>query len=272
MERPTIPFLREVLKEKEKKNKKEHLKNKPYYKIKNEDVQEAKEEKKEPLEFNLDLYLKKINEGLLKKSEKKVIQEAKVEVYAGIIRRVIASFTDIIILFLLSLFIYFLIFLYFIDTEKITYHYFINYILSNPVIIFILFLFISTCYFTFTHSILGQSIGKYIFKIKVVSLKGEKINFIVSLLRWLILIILGLSPIIISTILLKFFFKFWEISYILNSLLDTYYGILLITISISIFNLGYLWIFVDYNRRGLHDKFTFTIVIKKSSLPSLNEV
>lgn len=45
-------------------------------------------------------------------------------------------------------------------------------------------LLLSLVYFTYFHSVTGQSIGKGLLKIKVIQTTGEPINFKIALIRW----------------------------------------------------------------------------------------
>ena len=54
-------------------------------------------------------------------------------------------------------------------------------------------LILSVVYFTYFHSVTGQSIGKGLLKIKAIQTSGEPLNFKIALIRWGGYIISGLA-------------------------------------------------------------------------------
>ena len=122
----------------------------------------------------------------------------------GFIRRFFAFFLDKIIISIIILF--------FNKVAKITYSYPYSILFS---------LFIDGFYFTYFHGTVGQTIGKKLFKIKVVDKDTyQNIGILRSFLRW--------------------------IGYFVSSLF---------------LYLGFFWVILDKNNQAWHDKIVKTFVI-----------
>ncbi len=122
-------------------------------------------------------------------------------------------------------------------------------------------LFTGSLYFVFSHWKYGKTLGKYPFRIKVVSnVTGGRITFFASLWRWT-----GLLTGIVWTVTGFWFAKnIFRTLELLRGRISIYYALAMAMAAIMIalvFSLGILITFIGKYKRGFHDLLGGTIII-----------
>jgi len=103
---------------------------------------------------------------------------------AGFLKRLTAYLIDWMVLSLISVFLLFNVYILLIVFSNSNMD--IYETLNSIIIPFYLFSFLLKCfYFSFFHSLTGQTVGKSLCKIKVVDLNGKRISFMRSFVRFL---------------------------------------------------------------------------------------
>jgi uncharacterized RDD family membrane protein YckC len=153
-----------------------------------------------------------------------------VDHYGGFWRRMMAFLIDKMILFGISIFLFFIGLLALSLGFLSHYHEFMPARFAEVTITFVFLfycvtVFISMFYFTYFHGTTGQTFGKVLFGLKVVQATGEKMTLGIGFLRW--------------------------VGYV---------------ISAAVIYLGFIWIAIDGRKQGWHDKIAGTVVIRVKNI------
>jgi uncharacterized RDD family membrane protein YckC len=156
--------------------------------------------------------------------------------YGGFWRRMMAFFIDKMILFGISLFLFFigllaLSFGFLSHYREFLPEQVVEMAITFALLYYCVTVFISMLYFTYFHGTTGQTFGKVLFGLKVVQATGEKMTLGIAFLRW--------------------------VGYLISAV---------------VIYLGFIWIALDGRKQGWHDKIAGTVVIRVNNIVNQQEM